>query len=310
MPREKSNTLPTSVWVFIVFELILGAVSAVFLWPLCAKAFKGPFESPGYVVLWPCAIVIALSPVLIGVSAFSLLARKRSAIFFLYLALAILLVPFALASLYLHFADGIPAQPPVRAVVNLVTASIVIVSVFSGVFFRRRHVRAVFKGTSEVEKHRSLGRSSFLCVVFLAMTMAMAGGAATEKAAVGKVVRDAASGNCSLVATSSKSPVNFEVYELWRYDSPSQRWVRQEFKPISKVVQAGTVGVLTNEAGLYWVQWKENGNPFASLVFSGRVLCNDVHLAPASEPNVIATCIPFEDSARADYVPDPKIYCK
>lgn len=310
MLREKRNTLPKSVWVFIVFELILGAVSAVFLWPLCAKAFKGPFESPGYPVLWPCAIVIALSPVLIGVSAFKLLARKRSAVVFLFLALSILLVPFALASLYLHFTEGIPAQPPVRAVVYLVTASIVVVSVFSGVFFRRRHVRAVFERPSEVERRRSLGRSSFICVVCLAMTMAMPAGAATEKVAVGKVVRDAASGNCSLVATSSRSPVDFEVYELWRYDSPSKRWVQQKYKPIRKVVQTGTVGILTNEAGLYWVKWKENGDPFASLVFSGRVLCNDVFLAPASAPNVIATCIPFEDSARADYVPDPKIYCK
>lgn len=310
MLREKSNTLPRSVWVFIVFELIFGAVSAVFLWPLCAKAFKGPFESPGYLVLWPCAIVIALSPVLIVVSAFKLFARKRSAVLFLFLALAILLVPSALASLYFHFADGIPAQPPVRAVVYLVTASIVIVSVFSGVFFRRRHVRAVFKGTSEVGRRHSLGRSSFMCVVLLAMTTAMSAGAATEKVAVGKVVRDAASGTCSLVATSTKSPVNFEVYELWRYDAPSKTWLQQDFQPISKVVQAGTVGILTTEAGLYWVKWKENGDPFASLVFSGRVLCNDIHLAPASEPNVIATCIPFEDSARADYVPDPKIHCK
>lgn len=148
----------------------------------------------------------------------------------------------------------------------------------------------------------------FLCGVFLAMAMAV--GAETEKAPFGKVVRDTATGNCSLVATLSKSPVNFEVYELWRYDSLSRKWLQQKFKPISKVVRSGTVASLSNEAGLYWVKWKENGDPYQSLVFSGRVLCNDIHLAPSPEPNVIATCIPFEDSARADYVPDPEIHCK
>jgi hypothetical protein len=308
--HENSNTLPTSVTIFIAFEFILGAVSAVLLWPLCARAFKGPFESPGYLVLWPCAIVVSLSPIFIYISAFKLFSRKRSAIFFLFLALTILLVPSALASLLLLFSDGIPAQAPVRVIVHLVTASIVIVAVFSGVFFRRRHVRAVFDGTSEAGRRRSFGRSSWMCFVVFAMTMAMAEGAETNTVAVGKVIRDTASGNCRLVATFSTAPVEFEVYELWRYDSLSTTWLQQKFEPMSKVVQSGTVGILTNEPGLYWVKWKENGDPYQSLVISGRILCNDVHLAPTSEPNVIATCIPFEDSARADYVPDPKIHCQ
>ena len=308
MLSEPSIKLPTSVRIFIVFELVLGVVSAFFLWPFCAKAFKGPFESPGYLVLWPLAIVLSLSPVFFLVSAFKLLARKRSAALFLFLALSILLVPFALASLYLHFADGVPTRVPVREVVYLITASIAITSVFSAVFFTRPHVRAVFKRSKETETRPSLGRSSLMCIFLL--TMAMTVGAETNTAAVGKVVRDASSGNCSLIATVAKSPVDFEVYELWRYDPLSRSWLQQDFKPVSRVVQSGTVASLTDEAGLYWVKWKENGEPHQSLVFSGRVLCNDIHLAPSSEPNVIATCIPFEDSARADYVPDPKIHCK
>lgn len=307
MLRESSDALPTSVRFFVAFELILGAVSAVFVWPLCAKAFHGPFESPGYLVLWPCAIVLSLGPVFMFLAAYQLRSRRRSAVLFLFLALSILLVPSALYSLFLHFVDRIPAQPPVRAVADLVTASIVIVSVFSAVFFRRRDVRAVFVGSSEVGRRRSSGRSSVMFVVFLAMAMTL--GAETEEVTVGRVVRDAASGTCSLVAAGSASPVDFEVVELWRYDPQSRTWLQQEFKPISRVVQSGTVGVLTNEAGLYWVKWKENGDPRQSLVFSGRVLCNDVHLAPSSEPNVITTCVPSDDSARADYVPDPKVHC-
>jgi hypothetical protein len=184
----------------------------------------------------------------------------------------------------------------------------VVVSVFSGLYFRRRAVRAVFGGAGGADGRGSLGRSLPMFVVFLALATAV--GAGTDRVAVGKVIRDPVSGDCSLVATSSSSPVDFEVSELWRYDPPSKRWLRQEFKPVSKVVQSGNVGSLTNEAGLYWVKWKENGDPCQSLVTSGRVLCNDIHLAPSSEPDVIAACIPFEDSARAEYVPDPEIHCK
>ena len=116
-------------------------------------------------------------------------------------------------------------------------------------------------------------------------------GVAASSVPWGTIERDGRSGTVRLVAHGPA--VKFEIDGLCRYDPQSNRWSRERFGPISK----------------YWVQWKENGRPFASLAVSGPVLCNDIHLAPTSRTDVIAACIPLRQSAQAAYVPDPKIDC-
>ncbi len=133
-------------------------------------------------------------------------------------------------------------------------------------------------------------------------------GAAATHGAHGAIQRDGPSGKVRLIAHGK--PVKFEVDKLCRYDPESNRWSREEVAPINKVVGAdAVVAELTDSVGLYWVRWKEDGRPFASLAVSGPVLCNDIALAPSSRSDVVATCIPQQHSARAGYVPDPNIYC-
>ena len=126
----------------------------------------------------------------------------------------------------------------------------------------------------------------------------------------GVVQRDVNSGKSRLVAQGSA--VTFQVYELCRYDPQSNGWSREPFVPINKVVGTGAVAELTDNVGLYWIKWKENGLPFASLVFSSPVLCNDIALGPPHQrpTDMISTCVPSRNSARAAYVPDPRVYCK
>jgi hypothetical protein len=66
---------------------------------------------------------------------------------------------------------------------------------------------------------------------------------------------------------------------------------------------------MPEERGLYWVAWTENGRENGSLVFNGPVQCNDVMLRE-SPTGKIAACVPLGDSARAHFVPDPRLYCK
>ena len=142
------------------------------------------------------------------------------------------------------------------------------------------------------------------------MLTLVSAGAATNGATGtrhGTIERDVHSGKSRLVAQGSV--VTFQVYVLCRYNPQSDKWSREPFTPINKAIGAGTVAELNVNVGLYWVKWKENGRPFASLVFSSPVLCNDIALGPPPSTGVIATCIPFANGARAAYVPDPQLYC-
>ena len=131
--------------------------------------------------------------------------------------------------------------------------------------------------------------------------------AATD-GAHGGIQRDVRSGKVRLIARGT--PVKFEIDKVCRYDPDSNRWDRQHVAPVDKVLGADAVVVeLTGSVGLYWVRWKENGRPFASMAVMGPVLCNDIHLAPSSRSDVVASCIPLQHSARAAYVPDPNLYC-
>ncbi len=64
---------------------------------------------------------------------------------------------------------------------------------------------------------------------------------------------------------------------------------------------------ITRRVGLLWLEWKEDGQTHSGFIYSGRVLCNDVHLGAAPGPGMIPQCIPGTNSATATFVPDPRL---
>jgi hypothetical protein len=117
-------------------------------------------------------------------------------------------------------------------------------------------------------------------------------------------------------------PVEFSLRGIWRYDPNADRWAR-----VVKVVMPQSVTInpvptapgpgaparrileMPEQIGLYWVAWTENGRETGSTVFIGPISCNDVMIGepPAGK---IATCVPFANFARAQFVPDPRLHCK
>ena len=133
----------------------------------------------------------------------------------------------------------------------------------------------------------------------------------SEAQPLASVERDAASGRSRLVVANAQAvPIRFEVQELWRYDPETRGWSRERFKPVAKVTGAGLVAEITDKVGLYWLKWTENGQRVEGQVFSGPVRCNDVRLAPPPRADLVRACIPSRNSAKADYVPDPRIHAR
>lgn len=131
-----------------------------------------------------------------------------------------------------------------------------------------------------------------------------------------------AQGNELHVAETNLQPlpksVNFALRGIWRYDPDSDRWKRvlkiaiplkATIDPAPNARGAGApsrrILELPERIGLYWVKWTENG----SLVFNGPVRCNDIRIGDPPDGK-IAACVPFAKSAKAKFVPDPKIHCK
>lgn len=114
--------------------------------------------------------------------------------------------------------------------------------------------------------------------------------------------------------------VAFRLHGIWRYEPERDRWVRvvKAFVPLEyaispsrpkEVAKPRVLLELPEPIGLYYVAWAENGEARNAFGFNGPVNCNDVTLG---EPPVgkVAVCIPFENSAKAKFVPDPRLHCK
>ncbi len=158
---------------------------------------------------------------------------------------------------------------------------------------------------------------SAVCLVGLALSVsALASDAHASDAGSARpqarIERDAVSGWTRLVVAgpSNAATIRVTVSGLCRYDPKAQRWSRDGATPVPKVTDAGTLVEITNQVGLYWLEWTENGRKFAAQVTSGPVLCNDVMIAPPQPPGMVRACIPLGSSARAGYVPDPVIHCR
>jgi hypothetical protein len=66
---------------------------------------------------------------------------------------------------------------------------------------------------------------------------------------------------------------------------------------------------LTDEIGLFWAWFEEDGRKTGTLVYSGAILPNDLGIGP-DQAGFIRAGIPYKDHATAAYVPDPKLHCK
>jgi len=147
-----------------------------------------------------------------------------------------------------------------------------------------------------------------VCLFGLALAMSSV---PSDAQPLASVERDPASGRSRLVvATPQVVPIMFEVQELWRYDPETRGWSREPFKPVAKSTGAGVIAEITAKIGLYWLKWTENGQRVEGQVFSGSVRCNDIKLGPPPSAGLIGACIPSRNSAKADHVPDPRIYAK
>ena len=144
-------------------------------------------------------------------------------------------------------------------------------------------------------------------LVTLVGSFAMAGGTL----AVTRIEKD---GTCNLAVTRSNSSarIAFEALRLLQYDPDRAEWIDRTGEiPAGKKaseIEPGTLVVLspiTHRVGLFWLEWKEDGQTLSAFVHSGPVLCNDVRLGPPPKPDLIAQCVPGTNSARAVFVPDP-----
>ena len=142
-----------SLWLLIALDLLIGSIAGYVLWPICARAFHGPFESAGYLVAWPVSIAVALTPLFYFSSGFLLMTRRKAGFTFLFVANTVLLIVLALFSLYMHFvaASSKVAVPEawILPQAYAATASIFVLSVLSVWFFLRKSVRAILKDTKQ-----------------------------------------------------------------------------------------------------------------------------------------------------------------
>lgn len=145
---------PGSLWLLIVLNCLIGSMAAYVLWPICARAFHGPFESQGYLIAWPASIIIAMIPLSYFISAFLLMTRKRTGFTLLFTANGLLLTVLVLFSLYMHLvvASSKMAVPEARIMpmTYLATASVFVFSLLGVWVFTRKRVRAIFTETKPV----------------------------------------------------------------------------------------------------------------------------------------------------------------
>ena len=129
------------------------------------------------------------------------------------------------------------------------------------------------------------------------------------------VRRNEKDGTCNLVVaqTNPSLIIIFEILRLLQYEPNSSEWVDRigEIPAGMKAskIKPGTLDVLspiTHRVGLFWLEWKEDGQTRSAFVHSGPVLCNDVKLGPPPKPDLIAQCVPGTNSAKAVFVPDPR----
>ena len=130
--------------------------------------------------------------------------------------------------------------------------------------------------------------------------------------------RDAATAPAPQPTTREIRKVQLKDLAVWRYDPGADRWttVRGDvvgavlFEPIGRQEDPATTRPLRSDPiGLYWVSWTQDGVQRGTLLFRGPVQCEDVDLG-TPPPGKVPACVPSENSATAQFVPDPRLHCK
>lgn len=137
--------------------------------------------------------------------------------------------------------------------------------------------------------------------------------------------RDAKTGVCSLRANGwvlqwelGLEERDFEFLDLWRYDPDAKKWHKLD-QPKPKAVTIKTDSdravfgqhtdqiliELTDEPGLYWARWTEDGKLVQSPVMCGPIMPNDFSVAQPPEGMLVAG-VPYENRAEVVYIADPR----
>ena len=147
-----------------------------------------------------------------------------------------------------------------------------------------------------------------VATMILGSSLALADG----RLAVRRIGKD---GTCNLVftQTNSSARITFEALRLLQYLPDRAEWIdrTEEIPSEEKAREIGTgkvavLGPITRRVGLFWLEWKEDGQTHSAFVHSGPVLCNDIEIGPPPKPDLIAQCVPGTNSARAVFVRDPR----
>lgn len=169
--------------------------------------------------------------------------------------------------------------------------------------------------------------SLLLLAPFLMVALSLLASPAPAAKPVGYADRDPVTGISSLkvngyLLQQLGKPVTLSAVGLWSYDVDKKIWRRVVTFPagLSVTLQPEKRQVysrktdrelirLTDQVGLFWTKWKEDGQEMDAFVYAGPVLCNDIALG-APPKGMVATCVPLADQATAMFVPDPKVYCR
>lgn len=136
-------------WLLGLLDLLFGSISAYVLWPICASAFHGPFESQGFLIIWPVSIAVASIPLFYFISAFRLTAQKKSGFTFLFIANGMLLSVLVLFSLCLQLGSVSPQvnvhEARIIRITYFCTGCVAIFSILSIWLFNCKRERASFR---------------------------------------------------------------------------------------------------------------------------------------------------------------------
>jgi len=110
------------------------------------------------------------------------------------------------------------------------------------------------------------------------------------------------------------APRRFTFTSLWQFDPDKQQWteVLPRLSCSAEITPTKTGDQfllrLTDEIGLFWTWYEEDGKKTGTLVYSGAVLPNDLMIGPPKK-GFIVSGIPSKDHATVAYVPDPRLHC-
>lgn len=106
-----------------------------------------------------------------------------------------------------------------------------------------------------------------------------------------------------------------EIIAMWKYNG--EKWMEFDFS--NKDIYDAVIKSLKKpypaeksklEIGLYWLISNRNGKQSGMTLYNGSMKCDDIMLPPPIPKDKMPACVPYENYARAGYIPNPNIFCK